>query len=378
MIGGGVSRDTALKINALLAQTSIPVVTTWNGLDRIGCEHPNYVGRPNTWGQRTANIIMQQSDLLVALGTRLGMQQTGFNWQSFMPVGKVVQVELDRDEIEKGHPVIDLGLAVDANDLLERLLLKNLGLHAEWLKFCKEVRNTIPLIEDSSSKINSNYVSPYNFIEKLSLLSSADDVIIPCSSGGAFTLTMQLFEQKFGQKVVTNKGLASMGYGLSGAIGASIANPDKRVMLVEGDGGFAQNMQEIGTAAINNCNLKIFILDDNGQASIRSVQRNYFLGRYVGCDISTGLGLPNWKKLFSAWDVDVIEIDKNAFESGEYISLLEKPGMAAFIVSIDPEQVYLPKITSKMIEGGGMASNPLHLMTPDLSDDIKAKVFKYI
>ena len=100
---------------------------------------------------------------------------------------------------------------------------------------------------------------------------------------------MQVFEQKSGQTIVTNKGLASMGYGLSGAIGAAFANPDKRVILVEGDGGFSQNLQEIGTAAINKLNIKMFILDDSGYASIRMTQKNYFGGRYVGCDRETGL-----------------------------------------------------------------------------------------
>ena len=105
-----------------------------------------------------------------------------------------------------------------------------------------------------------------------------------------------------------------MGYGLSGAIGASIANPRNRVILIEGDGGFAQNLQEIGTAKINKCNLKIFIYDDKGYASIRMTQRSYFKGKYVGCDVSTGLGLPKWESLFKAWGVKVIKIDSRNFK----------------------------------------------------------------
>jgi acetolactate synthase-1/2/3 large subunit len=89
-----------------------------------------------------------------------------------------------------------------------------------------------------------------------------------------------------------------MGYGLAGSIGASLANKTKRVILIEGDGGFAQNLQELGTVAINKCNIKIFIFDDNGYASIRMTQQNYFKGNYVGCDKNTGLGLPKWKKVF--------------------------------------------------------------------------------
>jgi acetolactate synthase-1/2/3 large subunit len=78
LIGGGVSRKLAKKLNKDLQQCGIPIMTTWNGMDRYGSDLPNYWGRPNTWGQRSANILLQQSDLIIAVGTRLGLQQTGF------------------------------------------------------------------------------------------------------------------------------------------------------------------------------------------------------------------------------------------------------------------------------------------------------------
>ena len=189
---------------------------------------------------------------------------------------------------------------------------------------------------------------------------------------------MQTFEIKNKQKMVTNKGLASMGYGLSGAIGASVANKDKRVILVEGDGGFAQNIQEIGTVAINQLNLKIFIFDDSGYASIRATQKNYFKGSYVGCDIETGLGLPQWEKLFDAWNLPALLLNKDFESDSQFINLFESKGPAAFIVSIDPEQTYFPKITSRITENGSMESNPLHQMTPDLDEELYKKVSVYL
>ena len=377
LLGGGIKRESVNTVLEKLTDLGIPIATTWNAADRIESDHPIFAGRPNTWGQRSANLILQQSDVLVALGTRLGMQQTGFNWQGFLPGGNLIQVDVDKAELEKGHPVVDLAICGDANELLSRIAdTKELGNYSEWLGYLRSVRALLPPIEPIN-ETGDQYISPYIFVDRLSNLCRKDDIVIPCSSGGAFTVMMQVFRQKKGQVIITNKGLASMGYGLSGAIGAAFANPDKRVILVEGDGGFAQNLQEIGTAAVNKLNLKIFIFNDSGYASIRMTQRNYFAGRYVGCDTSTGLGLPDWSKLFAAWNVPVIEVGREYDEDDQFLKAFNSEGTAAFIVSIDPQQTYFPKITSKITETGAMESNPLHLMTPDLDDELFDQVGKY-
>ncbi|MFM7558179.1 MAG: thiamine pyrophosphate-binding protein, partial [Alphaproteobacteria bacterium] len=89
LLGAGVSRDLAEKVYDKFLNFNIPIATTWNALDRIDANHPLYFGRPNNWGQRYSNIIIQQSDLLIAIGSRLGIQQTGFNYQEFVPNGKI-------------------------------------------------------------------------------------------------------------------------------------------------------------------------------------------------------------------------------------------------------------------------------------------------
>ncbi len=377
LIGGGVSRGAAARVYARFEHSSVPFATTWNGADRIGADHPNYFGRPNTWGQRYSNILLQQADLLVALGTRLGIQQTGFNWREFVPTGKVVQVDCDDAELKKGHPNLWWALNADADGILERLLENDLGDHSDWLAFCRMVKAELPLVE-SCNKTGPGYVSPYVFVDKLSDLCNPSDIIIPCSSGGAFTVAYQTFRQKSGQQIITDKGLASMGYGLSGAIGAACANPGRRVILLEGDGGFAQNLQEIGTAAINRLNLKIFIYDDNGYASIRMTQKSYFEGSYVGCDRATGVGLPDWEKLFAVYDVPVIRLRPEFERVPEFQRLFKQEGPAAFIVTLDPDQTYFPKISSRVTQDGSMESNPLHLMTPPLPDSVYARVAAFL
>lgn len=377
LLGGGVSREQARHVMPQLRKANLPVMTTWNGTDRLGADDPVYAGRPNTWGQRSANVLLQQCDLLVALGTRLGIQQTGFNWEAFAPLATVVQVDLDGAELTKGHPKVDLPVLGDAGVVLNAITSSDLPDWQNWLSFCKEVRSLLPVVEAVNTTA-AGYLDPYTFVENLSDVCSREDIIVPCSSGGAFTVTMQVFAQKAGQTVISDKGLASMGYGLSGAIGAAMAGGGRRTVLLEGDGGFSQNLQELATVAVNHLPVKIFLFSNEGYASIRMTQRNYFDGAYLGCDTSTGLGFPNWDLLFSAYDIPVLHLGDRGIDADGFNALFNAPGPAAFVVPVDPEQTYFPKITSRVTPGGGMESQPLHLMSPDLPRDVAARVFAYL
>lgn len=377
LVGGGVSRGAAEAALPGLRQLGIPIMTTWNGADRFGAAERFYVGRPNTWGQRSANVLLQQADAVVAFGTRLGLQQTGFNWEGFAPLAQVVQIDIDEAELAKGHPKVDLCFAADADMVLTGLTDASLPDYGDWLGFCRHVRNLLPLAE-SCNVTAAGYVDPYQFVIALSERCTSADVLVPCSSGGAFTVSMQAFNQRRGQIMITDKGLASMGYGLPGAIGAALAHPDRRTILLDGDGGFAQNLQELATVAVNRLRLKIFIFSNEGYASIRMTQRNYFGGQYVGCDTATGLGFPHWPSLFRSFGIPAVELEVSGVDTPGFDDLFESDGPAGFIVPIDPEQTYYPKITSRVTEGGGMESRPLHLMSPDLPPQIASQVFLHL
>jgi acetolactate synthase-1/2/3 large subunit len=377
LIGGGVDRATAAELLDPLATCGIPLMTTWNGADRVPVDHPLYVGRPNTWGQRSANVLLAQADLIVALGTRLGLQQTGFNWQEFGRSGRVVHVDLDRAELAKGHPRVDVAIEADANELLRQIAAGQYEGYGDWLAFCREVRSLLPLREPWNTT-REGYVCPYEFFLDLAALSTSDDLLVPCSSGGANSVAMQTLEPKAGQVIVTDKGLASMGYGLSGAIGVSLGHRPRRTILVEGDGGFIQNLQELATVAVNALDLKIFIFSNEGYASIRMTQKNYFGGAYLGCDTKTGLGFPTWPALFDAFGIPLVELGPGWPDDPDFQQRFDAPGPAGFVVPIDPEQTYWPKITSRMTASGSMESQPLYLMSPDLPDDLAARVFRHL
>ena len=377
LLGGGVSRECAQAIHDELISSGIPIMTTWNGMDRIGSDARNYLGRPNTWGQRAPNLLMSQADLIIAIGTRLGLQQTGFNWQEFGRNAYVIQVDIDESELKKGHPRIDLPICGDADQFLTTLLKGSYTGWEDWLEYCQNVRAALPISEEINETAEG-FLNPYDFFCEISDLMESTDVVIPCSSGATNSVPMQAISQKFGQIIITNKGLASMGYGLSGAIGASLAHPGRRTFLFEGDGGFAQNLQELATVAVNRLPVKIFVFANNGYGSIRMTQKNYFGGAYLGCDIETGLGFPDWNQLFRSFGINSIDIDENWKDSEEFAQAIESDQPCGFVVPIDQLQTYWPKITSRVTEGGGMESNPLHQMSPDLSEHVMREVARYL
>jgi len=378
LLGGGLDRHRGSDVIRKLMELKVPMATTWNGFDRVGYGYSLYCGRPNTYGMRWANILVQSSDLVIAVGTRLGIQQVGFAWDEFVANGKVIQVDVDREELQKGFPRIEMGVQSDAVEFLE-MFEKNLSNpnNTEWFDFIQEIRNELD-VPDSANVAQGNYVELHSFIRELSNICSPNDVIVPCSSGGTFNAVMQVFQHKSGQSVTTDKGLASMGYGLSGAIGASFANRDRNVVLMEGDGGFAQNLQELGTVAINNLNLKIILTSNRGYASIRTTQKSYFNGNYVGCDRETGLGLPNWNKIFDAYDIPVTTITSDNLDFVEIKKILMSNGPHGVIVELDPEQLFYPKVTSRVLDSGAMKTNPIHLMSPELSEVKSKRFLKYV
>ncbi len=371
LIGGGISRNNFFLLEPQIERLGIPVMTTWNAADRLEASHRLYFGRPNTWGQRSSNLILQSADLVIAVGTRLGIQQTGFNWAQFVPNGNVVQVDIDKTELEKGHPEVALGICADAFLSLKQLFDKSIVMPvwSDWVNLARKVRTHIPLSEPVNGSFDG-FLNPYEFVLLLSDLCGDSETVVPCSSGGAFTVMMQAFNQRSGQVIITNKGLASMGYGLAGAIGAALADRSRRTVLVEGDGGFSQNLQELATVSVQKLNLKMFIFANNGYASIRMTQKNYFDGAYLGCDIESGLGFPDWQMLAKAFGIKSQILTENFAMDKDFLDAWGDAEPRLFVVPIHPEQTYFPKISSQVTSTGGMESAPLHKMSPALSSEI--------
>jgi acetolactate synthase I/II/III large subunit len=381
LIGGSVSRETSARISEFAAKGVLPIGATFNGIDRVPSSAPFYCGAPNWYGSRWSNAIVQQADLIIAVGTRLGLLETGYNWDAYAPLARIVRADWDMEGATTQRRAVDLEVTTDPNVLLNLMFSAIEGAElpnwSDWKELIQAIRAGLDRVEPVN-QARDGFVEFMGFVAELSRRLGPEDNFIPCSSGGSWEGTMRMFQPKAGQVMITDKGLASMGFGLAGAVGVALAHPDRRTVTIEGDGGFSQNLQELGVVANRGLNMKIFVVDNGGYSSIRANQKANFGGNYMGCDSSSGLGLPNWEDVARAYGLPFLSVDASNLWSREFDQLFDSPGPCFFQVKCDPDQVLFPRIQSSRDESGRQVSRPLHEMSPDLSSEERARFLPHL
>ena len=379
LLGGLVSRSVAHAALPALERLGIPAVTTTSAIDRVPSGSAISAGRPGTWGgQRSANLVVAQADLIVAFGAQLDLQQTGFNWQEFAPTARILQIYPCEAELAKAHPLIATGFAANPDAIFCETLQRAEWTDRDgWVQYVRRIRQLVPVLEPAN-ETGAPEGSAFQFLRDLSKATRPDDILAICSSGGTFTGALQVYEVAKGQIATTSPAFASMGWGLGTAIGAALSRPGKRVVLTEGDGGFSQNLQELAIVRRHDLPIKMFILANRGYASIRATQRKFFGGAYVGCDESTGLGFPDWERLFSAYGIPAARLAAHDRDPERLAELIKDPGPAAWIVDVDPEQPTFPAVTSRILADGSMESNPLWKQEPPLDPAVTREVTRFL
>lgn len=380
LAGNGIKLAGATELlYELLDMLMIPVETTWKTIDMFDENEEVYVGHPGIMGDRGANFILQEADLLLSIGCRLDTSITAFNDKNFGKNAKKIIIDIDENEIRRMDIHKEVALACDAKMFLQELITqikKNNKVSyfinkkdewSKWLDYGKGLRKKYPTITQEHAKIEG-YVSAYYFIDQLCDLLRDDDIIVPESSGGAGEITYQAFRLKKGQKMKNAAGLGSMGFGLPYAIGSCIANNRRRTILINGDGAFQLNIQELETIHHLKLPIKIFIWNNNGYASIRTMQRNNFKGHYVASEEKSGLTMPDIGKVAAAYGFNVYKIYNHRELKNILPELMkdEKPLLCELMVL--PEETVSPRVKAIIGENGKMESGPLEKMWPYLED----------
>ncbi|HWD39435.1 MAG TPA: thiamine pyrophosphate-binding protein [Fimbriimonas sp.] len=370
LVGNGIRVSKAItEFHRVIAKLGIPVLTTCPGLDLIAQDHPLHVGRPGAIAPRGANFALQNSDFLLSIGARLDMAFVGYSHRNFARAAKKVIVDIDPAEIEKLDMEIAVGAPFDAGDFL-RELEAQINVQPErtaWIERCRQWKARYPVVTQEH-RTQKESVSTYAFTEAISHLMDEGDTAIVGSSGAAIELVFLCLQVKNGQRIFHNRGTGSMGLGLPQAIGACFANGKKRTVLIEGDGSFQLNAQELQTVATHKLPIKMFILNNQGFASIRLSQNRHF-GGLIGADSTSGLYLPDVRKLAEVYGIPTAQIRNHQEMWDEMPCMLEQDGPLICEVLISPEEVRAPAIASRQREDGTMASSALEDLWPFLPRD---------
>jgi acetolactate synthase-1/2/3 large subunit len=306
LAGGGVRTAGAQEeLLSVLDRTGIPIVTSLMGLDAVPHHHPSFFGLIGSYGNRYANLALANCDLLLILGSRLDTRQTGTRLESFSRASYKIHIDIDPNELNAKIQA-DLALRGDVkaflnelNDHLQEYARQDLN---GWLTVLAGYRDRYP---DVPKADGSSEIDPNRFIGLLSRHCGPNHTIV-LDVGQHQMWASQSFRVHTGQRLLNSGGMGAMGFALPAAVGASMAAPDREIVLIAGDGGFQINIQELETIKYHHLPVKMFILDNNNLGMVRQFQDMYFDGRRQSS--SKGYSCPDLVKVAQAYGIQTFVV----------------------------------------------------------------------
>lgn len=391
--GNGIRTGHAHEIFMQAAEKlGIPVVVGWNSQDCMPSTNPLYAGRPGNMGDRPGNFAVQNSDLVLSIGSRLGIRQVGFNSKGWAREAFTIVNDIDPEELKKPSLHVSMPVQGDCRQLLTVMnkVLDDMGASRDnpvwkdgeglpgktWRETCDYWLRKYPVIQPKHLIADdSKAANMYAFFKEIGDQARENQVIVvgngsPCVAGG-HGLTI-----KNGQRYVSNSAIASMGYGLPAAVGAFCANQDtgeydKDIICLTGDGSIQMNLQELETVIFHKMNIKIFIINNGGYHSIRQTQKKFFGDRpLVGIGEDSGdLGFPDMEKLAWAYGFPYVKISTNSELKDKVAETLAAEGPVICEVYVTHDQNFEPKSSGKKMPDGTIQSPPLEDLEPFLPEE---------
>jgi acetolactate synthase-1/2/3 large subunit len=368
--GNGIRLARAEKEFAELKRLlKAPVVATWCAADLIASDDPLYVGRPGSVAARGANFALQNCDFLLAIGVRLDFAITGYAPDKLARGATKVVVDIDAAELGKLKPHIQIPVCSDAGVFLREFLSQRDAVQPRerkaWEDRCADWKTRYPVVT-AEHRNPETQVSIYNLAETIGKQTNAQDLLVSGSSGAGIEIFLLACPTRTGQRIFHTAGLGSMGFAIPASIAVCIEAGRQRTVCVDGDGGFQFNIQELETVARLNLPIKFFVLNNDGYASIRASQANYFGRASIGCDARTGLSVPNLSKVAGSYGIpSVVILDQRNLEA-DVKRVLEMPGPVVVDVHVIPDESRAPRLSSVQKPDGSFVSRPLEDLFPFL------------
>ncbi len=353
LVGGGVKTANAVgKFKEVTDMLGIPVYPTWNALDIATSDLKSYCGRVGTYGGAGRNFGIQNSDLLLTLGSRVSGRITGGHVQSFARHAKKIMVDVDEAQLQKHLQQVRFDKCIKSDALLflnlfvEALQKRNYfdvgpKKHKTWFEKAKEWKVKYDPVKPEFGN-SKDEIHPYRFMRQLSEKMTTDDVLV-ADCGGNIVITSHAFETKFGQTFITNNGNSPMGFSFAGAIGAWFGTPNKNVVCIIGDGGFNMNIQELQTLFNYKCKVKTFILNNHIYGITKAFQETNFQGRAEACG-PKGYNPPDFLEICKAYNIATVSLKKPEDTLSVITQVLDHDGPIVCDVDIHEYHTYEPRI----------------------------------
>ncbi len=370
LVGKGVQTDcVGDQIKDLCHRLHIPAIATWRAKMVFADDDDMYFGHPGSPGPRYANWILQTCDFLLTIGSRLNPGITAFNEPHFACHARHVIVDIDPNEIKKMNMKFAKTVVCNAATFVTTLCERAQGLEPfatdEWVAYCRKAKAAYPLYLEKQS-VPQKQTNMYLFGHELSLRTKADDVIVEGSSGRSCGIIGMSYERSEGQIEIGAMGLGSMGFALPASIGACIACGKRRTITLDGDGSLQHNLQELALVRGYGLPLKLFVLNNNGYASIAVMQDNHFKSRYAGCNRDSGVFCCDMKKLAALYDLKYCAIHGDA-EIGPVLDEVladDEPVLCEVFADYTFDEI--PKAMTRVNPDGTLSSSVLEDMFPFL------------
>ena len=369
--GGGIRLAGATtQFREMVNALGIPVVVPKMGLDLLDHDHEYYVGHGGTKGQRSANLAIQHSDLVLSIGSRLAIPFIGHDYASFAPNAKKIVVDIDPEEHRKPTITIDHFIHSDARLFIEALLRKvdprSSQSHGEWASRCRQIKARYPSCSPELVR-SDGPVDIYYAIDRISHHSGEND-IFTVDAGSTAYAACQGLHLKAGQRLILPGSTLTMGYNLPAVVGIWAAKPDSRVICITGDGSFQMNIHELQTIRQYRIPAKIFVTNNGGYLAIRTTQKQYFDGRFIGEGPRSGVSYPDLEGIARAYGFKFWRIQEGSQLDRIVAEVLDDPAPALCEI-ICPEWQDIMTVSSRRLEDGRMVSQAFDDLYPFLDSD---------
>lgn len=358
----------------LLRLVPAAYLITWAIIDMVDSDHPLLFGRAGVYGQRCANFVLQNADYVLTLGSRLALQQVGYDSNELARGAKMAVLDIDPGELSKYPERFNHPICADAKAFLAELLQQigetPVARPEPWLEQCDAYRAGFPWVDTEHADVDG-FINSYAFMDRLNAHLKPDQHIVT-DMGTALLCGHQVLRIKSGQRVMTSMGLGEMGYGLPAAIGASFGRGRGEVLCLNCDGGMMMNLQELQTIVHHQLPIKLIIFNNDGYLMIKHTQKSILGGRRVGVDVQSGVSCPNFSRLAQAFDLPSWQI--RTWDDVDIVlpQLQACAGPAVCEVFMHPEQLFVPKLSLAVKGDGSLVSPPLEDLSPLLPREVMA------